>query len=300
MPLEQAPDARARKTQQQKEQQDVRSNTVYRLRYRRRGRMRVLQAFERFLRGLSFGTVRCERHDLLPRCRGAVEILLAERLDDAQVEQRLGVLGIDRQRMLELLDRAIRLVRVVVGHAQIGRDVGVLRLDASSAASYQRDRVGVALGVEVACCPAGCAAPDPSGSARRQSSAPGRGSDRAAARGVLALAPAAPPAAESPRAAPIERRLVACWLPRIQPTIRPNRLPAMAKTIDSDSASSMSVLASFPDPQNINVRRSQSTSARPGPGRRADRPVTVRARRCSSAARALHCPSTSSLMVRSA
>ena len=44
---------------------------------------------------------------------GAGEILLAERADDTDVQQRLDVLGIDRERMIELLQRAIRLIRVV-------------------------------------------------------------------------------------------------------------------------------------------------------------------------------------------
>ena len=39
----------------------------------------------------------------LPRLRRALEILLAERADDADVQQRLGVARIDRQRALELL-----------------------------------------------------------------------------------------------------------------------------------------------------------------------------------------------------
>ena len=51
-------------------------------------------AFERALGGLPFGAVRRQRHDLLPFRSGGLEIPLAEREDDAFVEQRLRMLGI--------------------------------------------------------------------------------------------------------------------------------------------------------------------------------------------------------------
>ena len=73
--------------------------------------VRRLQAVERALRRLPFGAVRRDRHHLLPRRVGAVEILLAERLHDADVQQRLGVLRIELERLVELRERLVRLVR---------------------------------------------------------------------------------------------------------------------------------------------------------------------------------------------
>ena len=75
------------------------------------GRMRRLQAVERALGRLPFGAVGRELDHLLPGLRRAVEILLAERLHDADVQQRLGVLRIELQRLVELLERLVRLVR---------------------------------------------------------------------------------------------------------------------------------------------------------------------------------------------
>src|SRR5439155_2018575 len=56
-----------------------------------------------------------------------VEILFAERLDDAQVEERLGVFRIELQRMREQLEGLVRLVRVVVADAKVGTEVGIAR-----------------------------------------------------------------------------------------------------------------------------------------------------------------------------
>ena len=78
------------------------------------------------------GTVGRDLHHLLPRLRRAVEILLAERLHDADVQQRLRVLRIELQRVLELRERLVRLVRVVVADAEIGADVDVVRRRASA------------------------------------------------------------------------------------------------------------------------------------------------------------------------
>ena len=60
--------------------------------------VRRAQAVERALGGLPFRAVRRDRDDLLPGLRRAVEILLAERPHDADVQQRLGMLGIELQR----------------------------------------------------------------------------------------------------------------------------------------------------------------------------------------------------------
>jgi hypothetical protein len=56
--------------------------------------MRVLQAFERLFCRLSFRTVRRNGDNLRPCLRGAGEILLAERFDDTEVQQRLGMFWI--------------------------------------------------------------------------------------------------------------------------------------------------------------------------------------------------------------
>ena len=68
-----------------------------------RRRVRRLQAVERALRGLPFRAVGRELDHLLPGLGRAVEILLAERLHDADVQQRLRVLGIELERAVELL-----------------------------------------------------------------------------------------------------------------------------------------------------------------------------------------------------
>ena len=59
----------------------------------------------------------------------AREVLFPEGADDALIEQRLQMLRIDRERLVELRERAVRLVRVVVGHAEIGAGVDVLRIE---------------------------------------------------------------------------------------------------------------------------------------------------------------------------
>ena len=80
------------------------------------------EAVER-LPGLpAFQALRRDLDEPLPDLGGALEILLAECAHDAQVQQRLRVLRIDLQRVLELLDRQIWLVVVVVAHAEIGAD----------------------------------------------------------------------------------------------------------------------------------------------------------------------------------
>ena len=64
-------------------------------------------SFEPALRRLRFRTVRRKFDDLLPRLGRAGQILLAERQDDALVQQRLRVVRIDPQRVLELLQRFV-------------------------------------------------------------------------------------------------------------------------------------------------------------------------------------------------
>ena len=84
------------------------------LRGRGSSRMRGPQALERALGGLPFGAFGRNLDHLLPRLLGTVQILLAEGAHDADVQQRLRVLRVDLQRLVELLQRPVRLVRVVV------------------------------------------------------------------------------------------------------------------------------------------------------------------------------------------
>src|SRR6266851_7473475 len=107
----------------------------------RAGRVRRLHAVKRTFGGLSLGSVGRERDDLPPRLGGAVEVLLAECLHDADVQQRLGVLRIDLEGTLELLERLVGLVRIVVADPEVGAHVDVVR--------RQPQRVAVPLGIEV-------------------------------------------------------------------------------------------------------------------------------------------------------
>src|SRR4029453_5003418 len=112
------------------------------------GRMRRLQTVESPLRGLAPRAVGPHPDHLLPRLRGAVEILLAECADDADVQQRLRVLGIELERLLELGQGFGGLVGVVVADTGIGAHVDVLRI-ALERFRVPRDRVFVSLGVEI-------------------------------------------------------------------------------------------------------------------------------------------------------
>ena len=87
--------------------------------------MSHLQIVERAARRLAFLAVRIDRDDLLPRCHGAGNVLLAKRAHHPATEQRLLVLRIDRERHPELGDRPVGLVRVVVTDAKIGADVWI-------------------------------------------------------------------------------------------------------------------------------------------------------------------------------
>ena len=96
-------------------------------------RMRRLQAVERALGGLPFGAVRRERRPPAATPASAPSrSCLPNALHDADVQQRLGVLRIELQRVVELLERLVRLVRVVVADAEVGADVDVLRRRASA------------------------------------------------------------------------------------------------------------------------------------------------------------------------
>ena len=95
------------------------------------------EAFERLPRLPALGAFGRDLDEPAPDLRGTLEILLAERAHDAHVQQRLGVLRIDLQRMLELLDGEVGLVVVVVAHAQVGAHARIFRVE--------RERLGVPL-----------------------------------------------------------------------------------------------------------------------------------------------------------
>src|SRR5580700_10952350 len=110
--------------------------------------MRGLHAIERTLGGLPFGAVRRQLDHLLPGLDRAVQILLAEGSDDADVQQGLDVIGIELERMLELLERLVRLVGVVVTDAEVRADIDVARGELHRLA-VPLDRLGIAFGVEI-------------------------------------------------------------------------------------------------------------------------------------------------------
>ena len=91
--------------------------------------VRGLDAFERLRRRARLlGSGRDGQH-ALPRLGGPLEVLLAEGADDAHVQQRLGVLRIDHEGAVELRERLVRLVHVVVRDAEVGAGVDVARID---------------------------------------------------------------------------------------------------------------------------------------------------------------------------
>ncbi len=139
--------------------------------------------------------------------------------------------GLSCQRLLELLDRKIRLVVVVVAHAEIRADVHRFRIDRQRLA-VPLDRVGVAAGivVEVAELRAG------HGVLRVRVD---HGSKRLHLRLVQHRRRRCPwhrsrrcgrQARRFRRQARRSARgdMAACWLPIIQPAIRPKKIPAMA------------------------------------------------------------------------
>ncbi len=91
--------------------------------------MRRTNPFEALPGPCGFFAVRSDLDDALPRLRGAFEILFTPRAHDADVQQRLGMFRVECERPLELLEGAIGLVGVVVGDAEIGAGIDVLRID---------------------------------------------------------------------------------------------------------------------------------------------------------------------------
>src|SRR5687768_13391104 len=79
--------------------------------------------------------VGCDFDDTLPRPRRPLEVLLAPRANDADVQQRLRMLRIDGERFLELRERLVGLVGVVVRDPEIGTDVHGSRID------FERGRI---------------------------------------------------------------------------------------------------------------------------------------------------------------
>src|SRR5688572_16708183 len=94
---------------------------------RRSSGMSRAQAVERALCRLPFGSLRRDLQHLLPGLFRAVEILLAEGAHEAEIQPGLGVFRVRLDRSLELLERAIGLVRVVVRHRQLGAHPDVVR-----------------------------------------------------------------------------------------------------------------------------------------------------------------------------
>ena len=72
---------------------------------------------------LRVGRVRGQQ--LLPRLHRACQVLLAVALHDSEVEQRLRVCRVDRQRLVELRDRLVRPARVPERRAEVGAEVDV-------------------------------------------------------------------------------------------------------------------------------------------------------------------------------
>src|SRR5262245_32292478 len=107
-----------------------------------------LQTVERALRGLRFGTVWRDLEHLPPRLGCALQVLLAEGLDDADVEERLGVLRIELERAIEQLERLVRPIRVVVADAEVSDHVDVVWRERERFV-VPLDRVFVTVGVEI-------------------------------------------------------------------------------------------------------------------------------------------------------
>src|SRR5438445_3413575 len=106
------------------------------------------QTVERTLGGMPFMTVGRDRYHLLPRLLGAFQIVLAESLHNAEIQNRLDVLRVELQRSLELGQRLVRLVRVIVRHTEVRAGVDVLRRELQRF-RVPGDRLVVPLCVEV-------------------------------------------------------------------------------------------------------------------------------------------------------
>ena len=77
-----------------------------------------------------------------------LQVLLAKRPHDSNIEHSLGVFRIDLQRMLELLQCEVYLLVVVIAHTQIGADVHVFRIERERL-GVLLDGLGMSFGVEV-------------------------------------------------------------------------------------------------------------------------------------------------------
>jgi len=73
---------------------------------------------------------------------------LAERPHHSEIQQRLRMFRVDFQRLLELLERPIGLVRVVVAHPEVCADVHIFRVELPRI-RVPLDRISVTLRVEV-------------------------------------------------------------------------------------------------------------------------------------------------------
>ena len=195
--------------------------------------MRGLQASSARFAACPSGLSGASSMHLLPRAVGPGQVLLAERAHDALVQQRLRVLGIDASAIVELRERLVGLVRVVVADAEVGADVDVLRAELERLV-VPLDRLVVPLGVEVQVAELDARGRVRRLACRRRSSAPSRGSRPGRRRGPVEPGDPAAPACGSAVAAvgtaagaTPAQIVVACWLPIIQPAIRPKNTPAI-------------------------------------------------------------------------
>ena len=104
------------------------------------------KAVEPFLRDRGFGAGRCDVEHALPGLLSPVEILLGERANNADIEKCFRLLRIDGQRLVELRERPIGLIGIVVRNPQIGAGVHVPGIDFHRRLVPPR-RVGVSLGI---------------------------------------------------------------------------------------------------------------------------------------------------------
>ena len=144
-----------------------------------------------------------------------------------RLRQRLGVLRVDPQRLLDLADRAVGLIGVVVADAEIRADIDVagVRLNASSyqrIASWYRSASKYMLPSWTRDCTFCGVLLGDVPERRGLRFVERRACRRRAAGGRRRLRGRRPCGGDAH---------VACWVPITQPTIRPNSAPVTAKTI---------------------------------------------------------------------
>ena len=211
------------------------------------------------------------------RLGGALQVALAEREHDALVEQRLGVLRVERQAN----SRTASARRPCAPSSSSSRPRSVLASgffgSSFDALFVPLDRIGIALGVEVGVAELHVRAGVPRIALddrlqalhlafverRRLVRAPGAAPPAGAGAGVAADCCSCCTA--------VAPRLGACCVPITQPRMMPKHMPAMAKTMESD-------LMEMPGPRvwHRSTRGTRPTSL-PSPGQRGLEPVHQRA-----------------------